>query len=118
MGGQREVVLPKAETEKSTGRSVIIGDIRIHESGGKVHFHSITNRCAVDLKDFNDAWRQGKDTLMDKPISMIGTNSKGEATSVTISMPQSSAKTRALAILIDVVDLSNFDLLNNFSMGK
>ena len=37
MGGARETVLPKAADPTSAG--LAIGDLRLHEANGQVHFH-------------------------------------------------------------------------------
>lgn len=46
MGGERETLVPQ-KTRKTDGSSHEIGQIRIHESNGEVHFHDDTNKLKV-----------------------------------------------------------------------
>lgn len=48
MGGERETELPQ-KTRKGSGNAETIGNVRIHESGGEVHFHDDKNGRKVAI---------------------------------------------------------------------
>lgn len=56
MGGERQFEAP-AETKTDTGENVI-GNLRIHESNGEVHFHDDNNglKAAVPTAIMFEAW--------------------------------------------------------------
>ncbi len=61
MGGQRETLLETKPRAKTSGTIDIatVGKIRVHESGGEVHFHDDDNKLkvAVPAADFWQKWR-------------------------------------------------------------
>jgi hypothetical protein len=57
MGGAREFTLPAKSTAKvDAGR--VVGGLRIHESGGEVHFHDddLSIKVAVPVAKMSAAW--------------------------------------------------------------
>ena len=71
MGGARETVV---DSVKGIER---VGNVRIHESGGQVHFHDDKNglKVAVPAHEFWDAWNSllgdGKRTFIDPDKSTV-----------------------------------------------
>ncbi len=59
MGGERETKVPKSQSQ-STPTS--LGDIRIHESGGEVHFHDDKSKLkvAVPVAEWWKEWQKLK----------------------------------------------------------
>lgn len=56
MGGDREFTTPA----KSTSTSQVIGNLRIHENSGEIHFHDDANqlKVAVPSADMFEAWEK------------------------------------------------------------
>ena len=57
MGGKNETVVPAKKSSKS-GSPVEIGSLRVHESGGEIHFHDDSKKlkCAVPVSTWYLAW--------------------------------------------------------------
>jgi hypothetical protein len=116
MAGTRETVVKQSESLE--GKS--IGDVRIHESGGQVHFHDDKNglKCAIDVTDFYAKWRQCKHYLK-TPIIMIGDDGKGGFTEIRIERKEyTDCGQYRLLISISPFSCAGFAELDKFASGK
>jgi hypothetical protein len=80
MGGEREAVVSPS---KSINKNTNIGDIRVHEKDGEIHFHadSMKLKVAVPVGVWFQAWMR----LMDQGGSFSFVDSE-RGTSVTIAV--------------------------------
>lgn len=119
MGGERETVLEKAPAVEgpSTSGSVrgIGGTIRIHQSGGEIHFHddAAKIKAAVPVADWWKAW----ESLKNKEATWDFIDSKNESllrVRTTISPPNFDSE----ITLVKALCGTNFRELNNFTKRK
>jgi len=60
MGGERETTVASSKSDKN---KTIIGDIRIHEANGEVHFHSDASKLKVAIP--SGTWHRDWTRLVD-----------------------------------------------------
>lgn len=122
MGGDRETIVPAAKPGKKSGET-LLGNLRIHENKGEVHFHDDTLglKAAVPVADFFRAWEAGKTRSFSPKIEILAGDGKGGNSLLIIERDEGQFRASgALDInlrITKVVTGSTFRALEEFVNG-
>ena len=118
MGGERETTVPSTF---ANDKGVTLGDIRIHEKAGEVHFHNDSKKLKVAIP--SGVWYQAWMRLCDQAGTFTYVDAERN-TSMAVQV-RADPRTDANKILfeaqikIEAVDLSDtFKSLHKFTTGK
>jgi hypothetical protein len=111
MGGEREIVCPS----KDIGKGMTLGDIRIHESDGDVHFHDDSSKLkvAVPCGVWFSAWL--KLMVYGGNFSYIDTD-RGAMVQVNVVTHDAVVDVETFVEKIEVGD--TFKAMQKFTFGK
>ena len=113
MGGEREKVIPPS---KSVHKNAAIGDIRVHEKDGEVHFHADSSKLKVAVP--TGTWFQAWMRLVDQGGSFSFADSE-RGTFLTIKVEVSDDKKLDASILVSKTEFGEtFKALNEFTTRK
>lgn len=78
MGGDREFLSEPAAPSKGDTREQRVGNLRIHENKGEVHFHDDKThlKCAIPVATYFRAFDEARHTGFSKPIEFIDHDNK------------------------------------------
>ena len=117
MGGERETTVAAAISKKGSAK---IGDIRIHESKGEIHFHVDSSNFKVAVP--SGVWFQAWMRLMDQGGSFTFVDAKRNTSVIaTVEVTtDGNDKSRVDAkLLIGEIETSDaFRTLHEFTIGK
>lgn len=122
MGGSREFVTPASEKSGEEHCGKVIGNIRIHESNGEIHFHDDDNnlKTAVPVADMFSAWQR----LADGKISKYDYKDRINFSKVRLKVDKSKRNTDLKISIkpLSVDDIANptktFQDFNQFIIGS
>jgi len=118
MGGERETKVPKSQSQ-STPTS--LGDIRIHESGGEVHFHDDKSKLkvAVPVAEWWKEWQRLKTPSVSQQWDYIDSINSTLLSIVSEIDRDKSPPEISLKILIEKVKVAdNFKKIQEFTKGS
>lgn len=127
MGGERETVVAQKRPAKTATGEHTVGKIRIHESGGEVHFHDDARslKVAIPTATWFSAWenlscgKTKKFEYVDNVNKAIVTIRCGVLKSKKGKLKDKPAKEICAYIELDPVQFSNeFQSLSKFSSAQ
>jgi hypothetical protein len=112
MGGERETVLSPS---KANGKKATIGDIRVHEKDGEVHFHADSSglKAAVPSGVWFQAWMK----LMDQGGTFSFVDAERN-TAVTADVIVADGKIDADISVSEIKVGDTFKALHEFTIRK
>lgn len=113
MGGERETTVCSA---KDVGKKTTIGDIRVHEANGEVHFHADSSKLKVAVP--SGIWYRDWTRLIDDGGSRTFIDIE-RGTRLMLDLDVGDHNAIDAHISIDEIDLGDtFKALHEFTSGK
>ncbi len=120
MGGARETVV-ESSASKSDRPDIHAGDIRIHESQGKVHFHDDKAglKVVVPVAEFDVAWNKYKSGFSDPPLLFIDQDQKTAAHVQVSLVPSSPDSQLSISIRLERIKIDeSYAKFEKFAEGN
>lgn len=115
MGGEREVQVEKKKDIKLKSSDESIGNFRIHESNGEVHFHDDTNKFKAAIPV--SAWWRVWEKLRNEPGSWSWIDPVNK-TKLTVETAIDHDVFDVKISVCKAVVSSNYDKINTFTKRK
>jgi hypothetical protein len=115
MGGERETTVASSKSDKN---KTTIGDIRIHEANGEVHFHSDSSKLKVAVP--SGAWYRDWTRLVDQGGSCtLIDNERNTRLTVEVALRGDDfSEIDASLSIAKIVMSDTFKALHEFTTGK